>query len=186
MRVLVAYASKHGSTQGIAERIAAILRGSGLEVDLAAAEDAGDPAGYDAFVIGSAVYASRWMAPASEFIRHNGALLAGRPVWLCRVCSVGRVIPPPATLPPVLAAVGDSIGARDHHVFRGAIDAGQLRGVEHLIRLFLPQGDFRDWPDIEAWATGIASELRRTRPGPRPRPEVPAVTGQGHCRRGCE
>jgi menaquinone-dependent protoporphyrinogen oxidase len=164
MPVLVAYASKHGSTQGIAERIAAILRASGLEVDLAVAEDAGDPAGYDAFVIGSAVYASRWMAPASEFIRHNGPLLTDRPVWLFSVGPVGRRIPLPAALPPVLTAVGDSIGAQDHHVFRGAIDAGKLRGVEHLIRLFLPQGDFRDWPDIEAWATGIASELRRTRP----------------------
>jgi len=54
MPVLVAYANKHGSTQGIAERIAAILRASGFEVDLASAEDAGDPAGYDAFVSGSA------------------------------------------------------------------------------------------------------------------------------------
>ena len=164
MPVLVAYASKHGSTQGIAERIAAIVRASGLEVDLAAAEDAGDPAGYDAFVIGSAVYASRWMAPASEFIRHHRALLAGRPVWLFSAGPAGRRIPLPATLPLALAAVGDSIAARDHHVFRGAIDAGKLRGVEHLIRLFLPQGDFRDWPDIEAWAAGIAGELRRTRP----------------------
>ena len=164
MPVLVAYASKHGSTQGIAERIAAIFRATGLEEGLAAAEDAGDPAGYDAFVVGSAVYASRWMAPASEFIRHNSALLTARPVWLFSVGPVGRRIPLPATLPPVLAALGDSIGAQDHHVFRGAIDASKLRGAEHLIRLFLPQGDFRDWPDIEAWATGIASELRRTRP----------------------
>jgi menaquinone-dependent protoporphyrinogen oxidase len=168
MRVLVAYASKHGSTQGIAERIAAILRASGLEVHLAAAADAGDPAGYDAFVIGSAVCASRWMAPASEFIRHNRALLAGRPVWLFSVGPVGRRMPLPAALPPALAAVGGSIGARDHHIFRGAIDPSKLRSAEHLIRLFLPQGDFRDWPDIEAWASGIASELRRARPPPAP------------------
>ena len=164
MPVLVTYASKHGSTQGIAERIAAILRAGGLEPDLAATEDIGDPVGYDAFVIGSAVYASRWMASASEFIRNNRTILLGRPVWLFSVGPVGRRMPLPATLPSVLAALGDSIGARDHHVFRGAIDASKLRGVEHLIRLFLPQGDFRDWPDIEAWATGIASELRRTRP----------------------
>jgi menaquinone-dependent protoporphyrinogen oxidase len=168
MPVLVAYASRHGSTQGIAERIAAVLRAAGLEVDLAAAEDAGDPARYDAFVIGSAVYASRWIAPASEFIRHNGALLVGRPVWRFSVGPVGRRMPLPAALPPVLAALSDSIRARDHHVFRGAIDASKLRGVEHLIRLFLPQGDFRDWPDIEVWATGIARELRRTWPRPRP------------------
>lgn len=144
MPVLVAYASKHGSTQGIAERIAAVLRAGGLEGHLAAAEDAGDPAGYDAFVIGSAVYASGWMAPASQLIRHDRELLAGRPVWLFSVGPVGRRILLPATLPAVLAALGDSIGARDHHVFRrdrcqqapwrGASDqavpaAGRLRGL---------------------------------------------------------
>lgn len=126
MPVLVAYASKHGSTQGIAERIAAIVPAGGLEVDLVAAEDAGDPADYDAFVTGSAVYASRWLAPASEFVQHNRALLAARPVWLFSI------------------------------------------GPEHLIRLFLPQGDFPAWPDIEAWAADIARELRRTRPPPTP------------------
>src|SRR3974377_2550233 len=122
MRVLVAYASKHGSTQGIAERIAAILRGSGLEVDLAAAEDAGDPAGYDAFVIGSAVYASRWMAPASEFIRHNGALMTDRPVWLFSVGPVGRRIPLPATLPPAPAAPREPIRAHGQTRFRRAVE----------------------------------------------------------------
>lgn len=106
MPARVAYASRHASTQGIAKRIAAILRASGLEADLAAAEDTGDPAGYDAFVIASTVYASRWMAPASELIRNNGAL--GRPAWLFSVGPVGRRVPFPATLPPVLAALGDS------------------------------------------------------------------------------
>ena len=173
MPVLVAYASKHGSTQGIAGRIAAIVRASGLEVDLAAAEDAGDPAGYDAFVIGSAVYASRWMTSAAEFVQHNRALLAARPVWLFSVGPVGRRIPLPARLPRALAALGNGIGAGDHHVFRGALDSSKLHGVEHLIRLFLPQGDFRDWPDIEAWATGIAAELRRTRP-----PHPPGSAGR--------
>jgi menaquinone-dependent protoporphyrinogen oxidase len=140
MPVLVAYASKHGPAQGIAVRIAAVLPASGLKVDLAAAEDVGDPAGYDAFVIGSAVYASGWMAPASEFIGHDGALLTDRPGWLFSVGPAGRRIPLPATLPPVMAALGDSIGAQDHHVSRGAIDAGNPRGGEHLIRLFLPPG----------------------------------------------
>jgi len=66
MPVLVAYATKHGSTQGIAERIAATLRAGRLDVDLEQVTAAVDPACYEAFVIGSAVYAFRWMKPASE------------------------------------------------------------------------------------------------------------------------
>ena len=99
MPALVAYASRHTPAQGIAKRTAAILRASGLEADLAAAEDAGDPAGYDAFVIASTVYASRSMGPASELIRNNGALLTGRPAWLFSGGPVGRRVPFPATLP---------------------------------------------------------------------------------------
>jgi menaquinone-dependent protoporphyrinogen oxidase len=171
MPVLVAYATKHGSTQGIAERIADTLGAGGLDVDLAAVSAAVDPEGYEAFVIGSAVYASRWMKPAVEFVQHNRALLAARPAWLFSVGPLGRKIPLPAKLPSALAGLSESIGVRDHHVFRGALDVSKLRGAEHLIRLFLPQGDFRDWQDIEAWAKSIAGELCRA-PAPQP-PHAP-------------
>jgi menaquinone-dependent protoporphyrinogen oxidase len=56
MRVLIVYASRYGSTQGIAERIAATLRRQGVETTVTPVHDAGDPAGYDAVVIGSAAY----------------------------------------------------------------------------------------------------------------------------------
>jgi len=128
-------------------------------VDLSPVSAAVDPAGYEAFVIGSALYSSRWMKPAAEFVQHHQALLATRPAWLFSVGPLGRKIPLPAKLPPALAGLSESIGAGDHHVFRGALDVSKLRGAEHLIRPFLPQGDFRDWQDIEAWATSIAGEL---------------------------
>lgn len=80
MPSLVAYASTHASAQGIAKRIAAILRASGLEADPAAAHDVGDPAGYDAFVIASTVYApGGWLRRrtrpphASRGVDHDGS-----------------------------------------------------------------------------------------------------------------
>ena len=82
MRVLVAYASRYGATQGIAERIAATLRQQGIEATVEGAERAGDPAGYDAAVIGSAAYYFHWMKPAAKFVRSNAESLASRPVWL--------------------------------------------------------------------------------------------------------
>src|SRR5262245_10339488 len=71
MRVLVAYASRHGATKGIAERIAAVLERRGLEVDA-----------YDAFVVGSAAYMGRWLEPARAFVTLHRDLLAAHPLWL--------------------------------------------------------------------------------------------------------
>ena len=82
MPVLVIYASRHGATQGIAERIAETLTAAGQQAEARPVAAAGDLAGYGAFVIGSAVYAMHWQKDAAQFVRRNRALLAGRPVWL--------------------------------------------------------------------------------------------------------
>ena len=62
MKILVAYASKHGSTTGIAEGIAAKLRAADHEVDVGSVTDVADVGTYDAYVIGSAVYYGGWTA----------------------------------------------------------------------------------------------------------------------------
>ncbi|HAW10057.1 MAG TPA: hypothetical protein DCX12_03090, partial [Chloroflexi bacterium] len=80
--VLVAYASRHGFTQGIADRLATALRASGRTVDERPLASVGDLSGYDAFVIGSAAYVGQWLPPATEFVRRNRDALAARPLWL--------------------------------------------------------------------------------------------------------
>ena len=82
MRVLIAYASRHGATQGIAERIAGTLTAAGLDAEIRPLKDVGDPAGYDAFVIGSAVYMFHWLKEMPRFLRRNQKLLSEQPVWL--------------------------------------------------------------------------------------------------------
>jgi len=61
MHILVAYASRHGATQGIAERIAETLRSAGLDAEALPVASVKSVAGYDAFVIGSAAYMFRWL-----------------------------------------------------------------------------------------------------------------------------
>jgi len=78
MRVLVAYASRYGSTRGIAERIAERLQAAGQQAEARPVQGIHDLAGYDAVVVGSAVFAGHWMAEASEFVRRNPGG-AGRP-----------------------------------------------------------------------------------------------------------
>src|SRR5262249_59264129 len=82
MSVLVAYATKHGATHGIAERIAERLRAAGLDAEVRSITDAPDPARYDAVVLGSAAYLGSWQTEATAFARRHRAALADRPVWL--------------------------------------------------------------------------------------------------------
>ena len=65
MNVLVAYASRHGATAGIAERIAAGLRSAGLQTDVKPVTDVRDVSAYDAFVIGGAAYMFHWLKDAT-------------------------------------------------------------------------------------------------------------------------
>lgn len=72
MHVLVAYASRHGATQGIAERIEATLRAAGLDAEARSAASVKSLAGYDAFVIGSAAYMFHWEKEAAKLVRATG------------------------------------------------------------------------------------------------------------------
>jgi menaquinone-dependent protoporphyrinogen oxidase len=76
MTLLIAYASKHGSTQGIAERIAEKLRQLGKEAETRSVDTVEDPESYEAFVIGSAIYYGSWLKVATEWVHRNQAVLA--------------------------------------------------------------------------------------------------------------
>ncbi|MGA3370755.1 MAG: flavodoxin domain-containing protein [Terracidiphilus sp.] len=175
MRVLLAYASRYGATQGIAERIAATLGQQGLEVTIEAARRAGDPAGYDAAIIGSAAYYFHWMRPAAKFVRRNSKALANRPVWLFSSGPLGNKAQDAqgrdlceVLEPKEIAEFRETVRPRNHSVFFGALEAGKL-GFWHRLAYklpanrdnsFLPHGDFRDWAAIDAWANSIAEALK--------------------------
>lgn len=160
MRILVAYASKHGSTRGIAEHIGAELRGAGNEVDVASVDEVADLQAYDAFVIGSAVYYGSWMKVAAAFVASNTAWLVRRPVWLFSSGPVGTATPAD---PKDVAVLGDAINPRGHRVFYGALDRRELSIGERIVvsAVKAQDGDFRDWPAIKAWADEIAGELAK-------------------------
>jgi menaquinone-dependent protoporphyrinogen oxidase len=165
MRILVAYTSKHGATKGIAERIAAALRGVGNEVDLASVDEIADVQTYDAYVIGSAVYYGSWMKEATEFVVSNAAWLVRRPVWLFSSGPTGTTAP---TDPKDLLALGEAINPRGHRVFYGALDRSELSIGERIVVgvVKAADGDFRDWKAVEAWTGEIARELAKAEPVP--------------------
>src|ERR1700738_4761509 len=82
MKILVAVASRHGSTHEIADALALELEMAGHDVDVQAIEDSPTVEGYDAAVIGSAVYMGKWLPQAEQFVDRHQAQLAAMPVWL--------------------------------------------------------------------------------------------------------
>ena len=167
MKVLVAYGSQFGSTAQIAERIAHVLRQEGHESTVAAVDQAPDPSAFEAAVVGSAVHAGHWLKSAASFLDRHRSSLAARPVWLFSSGPVGdRGVAATQPDPKEVTKVRGSIGARDHRVFAGSFDRATadfsgLGLVERtVVRRFLSDGDWRDWPAIEAWARGIGRSLR--------------------------
>ena len=165
-QILVAYATKHGATAGIAERIGLVLQRSGLIVDVRSVEDVDDVEIYQAVVLGSAVYVGRWRREAVRFLEAYAEALSTRPVWLFSSGPTGEGDPAALLegwqLPDILAPFVDQIQPRSIALFHGAIQIQQLNLAERMIvkALQVPVGDYRDWDAIESWATEIAAALR--------------------------
>jgi menaquinone-dependent protoporphyrinogen oxidase len=169
MTVLVTFASKYGSTAGIAERVAETLTLARVDTETRAIDDVEGVDGYRAVVLGSAVYFGSWLKAADAFVEENAGVLGDRPVWLFSSGPLpGAVLPEGQDADPTPKGIGDlaeAIHARDHRVFDGALDPSKLTVRDRLIRALpagrplLPEVDGRNWTDIQAWAKDIARQL---------------------------
>lgn len=166
MHVLVTVASKHGSTRGIAAAIADELHARGINAEARDIEEAPMVVRYDAVIIGSAVYMGNWLPEAWEFVNRNRAALAGVPVWLFSSGPLGQEDPQPTAGLNRLDELMAAAGAREHRMFVGKLDKRALGIGERLIARAVkaPEGDFRDWDAIRAWAREIASALSDASP----------------------
>jgi menaquinone-dependent protoporphyrinogen oxidase len=165
-RVLVAYASGHGATRGVAERLAERLGEHGSQVEVLPVGQVHDVAGsYDAVVLGSGVYDGSWLPEATAFARRHRGALVGRPVWLFSVGAFGNRHRAVGALmkrePRDVAELQDAIQPRDYRVFAGVIERERwpLAGRMVFRGLGGSYGDNRDWAEIDAWADGIARAL---------------------------
>jgi menaquinone-dependent protoporphyrinogen oxidase len=163
MTVLVAFASKHGSTGEIAAAIADVLRQSGLEVGCVSAHEVPTLEPYDAVVLGSAVYTGRWRREARRFLRKHARALSARPFW---VFSSGPTGPPDKddprwTEPRRTMRRAERLGARGHIVFGGRVPPDGHGPAANAMAKGTPEEyrDRRDWAAIRLWAEGIAVSL---------------------------
>ena len=141
MRVLVTAATRYGATAEIAAAIAEVLGEHGLEATVLPPEQVEGVDGYDAVVVGSAVYAGHWLKPVRELVERHAGALAGRPVWLFSSGPVGDP-PKPEEDPVDVADLLTATGAREHRVFAGKLVRKQLSFPERAIvsALRVPDG----------------------------------------------
>lgn len=166
MKVLVSVASRHGATAEIGGAIADTLRGAGVDVDVLRPEEVQSLDGYDAAVLGSALYFGRWLGPARDLVTTHADELRGLPVWLFASGPVTQVKDEGDI------AEGDKlkelIAARDNRVFAGQLKREGLSFTERVsVRMIKsPWGDYRPWPAIRDWASSIAVSLVDAAPAP--------------------
>lgn len=162
MRVLVTTASRHGGTQEIGDAVAEAIRAGGHDVTQADPDDVEHLDGYDAVVLGSAVYAGRLAVALRDLVDRQTEQLAARVVYLFWSGPVG-VPPLPASEPDDVRTVARRVGARDVRVFSGRLRREELGLAERALASMIgaEAGDFRDFADVEEWARGVAAALSR-------------------------
>lgn len=158
--VLIATASRHGSTLDIADEIARVLSRRGCVVVDKAADEVDSVERFDAVIAGSAVYMGRWLPEALSLVTRNADELARRPVWLFSSGPIGDP-PQPEGEPQGVSQMVERIRARGHRTFAGRLDPDRLDLGERVIvgMLRAPTGDFRDFPAVTAWAGEIADAI---------------------------
>ena len=177
--VLVAYATERGSTAEIAERVAVRIADAGFSSTTRDVERDPRPEAFDAVVLGSAVHGAALLPSALIFVREHEKALRTRPLWLFTVGlqpsaphqhrAFRRLIAssPPREVPELEA----TLHPMGYRAFAGVLRAHETRTLQRwMFRLLGGEfGDFRDWPQIDRWADGIAARLA-----------TGALTGGGH------
>jgi len=165
--VLVAYASLHGSTRDVAEAVAETLRDCGLQADCVVARDVRFLAGYDAVVLGAAIYIGRLHKDARHFLRRYQWDLSRLPV---AIFALGPFHDEEKEWRDVRGQLTQQLAKYPWldplacEIFGGVFDPAKLRFPFRLLPALrnLPPSDIRNWPAIRTWAKEVAAKLQPT------------------------
>lgn len=164
MSVLVGYATRYGSTQEVAEAIAATLREGGLEVDLQPLRAVRTLAAYRAAVLGAPLYMFHWHKDALNFLSRHREALTGQPV---AIFALGPFHADEKELKDARGQLDKELAKFTWltpaaiEIFGGKFDPQKLSFPYNLLPALknMPPSDARDWPAIRAWASNLAQTL---------------------------
>jgi menaquinone-dependent protoporphyrinogen oxidase len=169
LTVLVAFASKMGGTEGIATAIGVELARAGLAVQVRDAGDITSVYGYDAAVVGSAIYTSRWRPEAIDVLEQLAAKATEfrpTPTWLFHSGPCGPAAASTQVVAPKrVRGLAHLIGAAPPVTFGGRLEPATAKGfIARRMAKGAMGGDFRDFERIAAWAASIAQQLTAAEP----------------------
>lgn len=158
-KTLVAYTTRAGSTAGVAQAIAETLSAQGAAVDLLLIKDVKDLSSYRAVVLGSAIRFGAWLPEAVKFVERNQSILNQLPTayFVVHLQNLGQDEASRTARTAYLNPVRKLVQPRKEAFFAGVGDWSKVSFFEGLIAKMVkaPEGDFRDWNTIRAWAEDL-------------------------------
>jgi menaquinone-dependent protoporphyrinogen oxidase len=169
-KILVTYASRLGSTAGVAEAIGKTLQDSGAKVEVRCMQDVTDLAPYSAVVAGSAIRGKQWLPEAVQFMQKHQAALRQKPFAAFLVCMT-LAMKDGEKYRPHVATWLDPVSALARPVsrglFAGVLDIGKIESFGNRLKFRLSvmfgiwkEGDHRDWKAIREWAASLGPLLQ--------------------------
>ena len=168
-RILVTYASRAGSTAGVAEAIGQTLVKKGMQVDVLPMQDVKELSPYQAVLAGSAIRGQKWLPEAMQFVNAHRSELSRKPFAAFMVCitlsmaNAGQYL---EGLKSWMSPVRELVHPVSEGYFAGALDFSKLPFSLNVLAMRLvvltgmwKQGDHRDWNAIHAWAESLPSRL---------------------------
>ena len=163
--ILLAYATRAGSTEAVAQAIAQEITAAGAAVDVQVAKQVKDLSPYQAVIVGSAIRAGNWLGEAKKFVETHQAALHTLPVAFFTVCLTLHEDTPEhrAEVMAYMDPICEMVQPVSKEAFAGVMDFSKLSfPVRTLVKsMKSPEGDFRNWDAIRAWARDVTPLLVR-------------------------
>ncbi len=163
-KVLVAYATRCGSTAEVAAAIASELKNREYQADIHPLKEVSNLSGYNAIVVGSAIRFNQWLPDAVAFVRRFQSEIAAMPsaFFAVHILNTGQDQASQSTCRSYLDPVRIIVQPAEEAFFAGKVDLHKLTFVERwMAKAFKsPTDDQRNWASIRTWGQTIFSSLR--------------------------